>query len=113
MWSVAVYDLHLTSDQFFALTPRQFDALVKRRERQVEHDEFMLAQLTAYTVNFSMCRPKDAVAPRDFMPSQMGKADPRNKKIRITKKRKQAITESIQSGFAFLRVRQEAKQGKV
>jgi hypothetical protein len=32
----------------------------------------MTAQLIAATINCGMCRPKTAVQPKDFMPSQWG-----------------------------------------
>jgi hypothetical protein len=33
----------------------------------------MFAQLTAFTVNFSMGRPKQPMEPKDFMPSEWAK----------------------------------------
>jgi hypothetical protein len=102
MWSIAIYDLSLTPEQFFALTPRQFDALAKRHERRMEHDEFMLAQLTSCLVNFSMCRPKESVTPKDFMPSQFGKPGPKQKKIRLTKARRKAVSDTLSAGMAAL-----------
>jgi hypothetical protein len=73
LWSTARIDLGLATEEFYALTGRQLDALMRRHLRQVEDGEFMLAQLTAYVVNFSMCRPKEPVAIKDFMPSQWAK----------------------------------------
>lgn len=40
--------------------------------------EFMLAQLTAYTINFSSRGPKQPVTPRDLMPSMALEARQRN-----------------------------------
>jgi hypothetical protein len=104
MWSIAVYDLGLTSEDFYSLTPRKYDALVKRWEREREHSEFMLAQLTSSVINFSTCRPKESVKPQELMPSQWGKT-PQPKKVRITKARKKAITDTIHGGFAMLLAR--------
>jgi hypothetical protein len=104
LWSRGVYDLGLTPDVLFALTPRQFHALTQRHERRIEHDEFMVAQLAACVINFSMAHPKEPVKPADLMPSQVGKK-PKQKKIRLTKKRRQAVTETFRAGFAMLRAR--------
>jgi hypothetical protein len=103
MWSVARYDLGLTSEDFYALTPRQFDALVKRRERDAQEQEFLTAQLTAAVVNFSMCHPKEPVSPRDFMPSEFGKPARKPKRVRITKKLKRELALSVRAGFAAMR----------
>lgn len=108
MWSIAVHDLYLTSETFYSLTPRQYDALVKRLERKREHDEFMLAQLTSSVINFSMCRPRESVKPQDLMPSQRGKT-PQPKKVRITKARKKAITDTLHGGFAMLMARAKTR----
>lgn len=32
MWAIGIYDLHLTDEQFWSLTPAQFTALTKRAE---------------------------------------------------------------------------------
>jgi hypothetical protein len=70
MRSVAVYDLGMSADEFFGSTPRQLDALIQRHERSKEGTEFLFGQLTSCVVNFSMARPKKAVSPSDFMPSE-------------------------------------------
>jgi hypothetical protein len=67
---VARYDLRLSSDEFYALTPRQLDGLAKRHQRATEEREFLFAQLASCVVNFSMCHPKDPVKASDFMPSE-------------------------------------------
>ncbi len=83
--STARIDLGLSTGEFYALTGRQLDALMRRRLRRVEDGGFMLAQLTAYVINFSMCRPEKPVAIKDFMPSQWAKqqrARPKKQKRR-------------------------------
>lgn len=67
---MARFDLRLSSDEFFALTPRQLDALIQRHERQTQGREFLFAQLCSCIVNFSMTAPEKRVKPADFMPSQ-------------------------------------------
>lgn len=103
MWAVAIYDLKLSPVQFFALTPRQFDALLKRKERETQDTEYLFAQLTAYTVNFSMCHPKEPVAPKDFMPSEWAKPQPMQKRVRITKKVRNNVTQSFRAMAAAVR----------
>jgi hypothetical protein len=80
---VARYDLGLSSEEFFDCTPRQLEALVKRFERAQEHKDFMLAQNTAYTINFSMAAPKKPVSPRDLMPSEWNKVKAKQKHPRM------------------------------
>jgi hypothetical protein len=94
-WSVALYDLHLTTDEFYDLTPRQFGALHKRHLYKVEHDEFMFAQLNSWIANTGFRNAEKPTTPYDFMPSQWlkkSKSSPsQTKPIRMTKKRRQAI----------------------
>ena len=70
LWSLARYDLRLSTEEFYAMTVGQLDALIRRRERDIQEREFLFGQLASCTVNFSMGRPKDPVQPRDFMPSE-------------------------------------------
>jgi hypothetical protein len=70
---VARYDLGINSDEFYSLTPRQLDALVKRHERATQEREFLFAQMTSCIVNFSMARPKEPASAADFMPSEWTK----------------------------------------
>ena len=64
-----MYDLRLTPEVFWTLTPRQFDNLMARKKSETRSNEFMIAQLTAICANFSMCRPEKPVKVRDLMPS--------------------------------------------
>jgi len=98
MWSVARYDLGLTDDEFYGLTPRQYDALLKRKEYQTWQQEFLFAQLTAFSVNFSLCHPMEPVCIGDFMPSEFAKkkSEPskttKSGRVRITKAVKRDVT---------------------
>jgi len=116
MWSVARYDLGLTSDEFFALTPRQFDALLKRREHETQRAEYMQAQIAAYTINFSACHPKESVDPFDLMPSMAGKQrrakSSQQQRVRMTKKVRREVTDSFRVGLAALRA-VAARKGKL
>lgn len=102
MWAIARYDLHISSDDFYSLTPRKFDALIKRLERAQQHSDYMLAQIVSYGVNFSMCHPKDSVRPEDFMPGEWAKPQPKLHRTRMTRKVKDHVTLSIHEGFAAL-----------
>lgn len=66
-------DLGLSKEEFYLLQPRQLDALIKRNTDRLEDQEYMLGQLTATVVNFSMCHPKTPSSAADFMPSQIRK----------------------------------------
>lgn len=73
MWSFARKRLHLSSDEFYELTPRQLDALVRQHERAIQEEEFLFGQLASLFVNFSMSHPKEPVSAKDFMPSEWAK----------------------------------------
>jgi hypothetical protein len=99
---VARYDLHLTADEFYDLTPRQFDALLRRHQRKEEHDEFMFAQLTSWVANTGFKSASKVTQPKDFMPSQWAKTLSRptpSKPKRMTRKRRFAIADGIRSMF--------------
>jgi hypothetical protein len=94
LWSIARFDLRLSSDEFFEMTPRQLDALIKREERKERDNEFMLGQLTAVVGNFSMSRPKDPLKATDFMPSEWAKNTPPIKPKRTTAKQRKEVADT-------------------
>lgn len=51
------------------MTPRQFHLLWGRHREEVIHREMLQAFTTAAIINFSLCRPEEPVAPKDFMPN--------------------------------------------
>lgn len=65
--------MRLSDREFYALTPRQLNALIERKEAKEISGEFLLAQLTAHLVNFSQRAPKTPAKPEDFMPSEWRK----------------------------------------
>lgn len=65
---MAVYDLGLSSEQFYALTPRQFHLLSEVHRRRLLHHEEIQAYTTAAVINYSLGAPEDAVQPMRFMP---------------------------------------------
>jgi gluconate kinase len=64
----------LTAAEFYRLTPRQFDSLLRhhraRQREQREFTELLFGQLTAAVYNSGLRGPQEPYAPRDFMPSQ-------------------------------------------
>jgi hypothetical protein len=71
IWSIARYDLGLSSDEFYAMTPRMLDALLRRKERESWNRELLFGQLVSVFINHSMSPPKKAASPADFMPSEI------------------------------------------
>src|SRR6185312_12893062 len=106
MWAIARYDLGLTSDEFYALTPRQFDALLKRKEHADTMQEFLFGQLAAMTANFSMAPPKKPARPQDFMPSQWGKA------AKPKRRSKRTITRTLNRIFGVVHVADQSTDGR-
>jgi len=92
-------DLKLPESDFWQLTPRQLGALMERRKYAVEHDEFMLAQLTSCLINYSAAHPEKAVQPKDLMPSQWHiKAAAVAREVpEMTEERRQAIANAFRA----------------
>jgi hypothetical protein len=107
-WSIARSYLRLSDDEFFAMTPRQFDALLKQRKSQVnskrEHFEFMLGQLTSWVANTGFRTAKEQTKATDFMPSEWRKKasnmSSSTRRKRMTKKRRREIASGIRQFFA-------------
>jgi hypothetical protein len=113
MWSCATYDLDLTDDEFFALTPRKFDALLKRqrnrRERDTEHTEFMFAQLTWWVANTGFRSTEKPTTFRDFMPSLRESTGSSTrtptKAKRLTRQRRVEIADGLRMMFTHDRTK--------
>jgi hypothetical protein len=101
-----MYDLHLTSDDFYALTPRQFDALCKRKRIELAQYEFMSAQITSWIANTGFKSVEKPTTARDFMPSEWAKkktsASTSTPPKRMTKKRRKAVAAGIRAMFPNL-----------
>lgn len=98
LWSVACYDLALSDAQFWRLTPRKLDALLKRKKVAAEETELLFGQLTAAVINFSMCHPKEPIKIADCMPSRIGKPSGRGTTDhyrKLDKKMRQEIADSV------------------
>jgi hypothetical protein len=101
LWSCARYDLHLSSEEFYALTPRQFDALIKRHRHTVESNELLLGQLTSWVANTGFRSTEKPTHPEDFMPSQWGKASASvaSSSGEMTAERRAAVADGLRSFF--------------
>jgi hypothetical protein len=67
-----VYDLGLSQEDFYALTPRQFNALALRHKENYDRAELLMGISTSSIVNHSFCTPKNPYTPMQFMPSKQG-----------------------------------------
>ena len=103
MWSCARYDLHLSDEDFFALTPRQFDALLKRHKHKVESNELLFGQLTSWVVNTGFRALEKPTSTEDFMPSRWKKrsaaASSTTKPKRMSRKRREAVADGLRAMF--------------
>jgi hypothetical protein len=108
-WSCARYNLKLTDKQFYSLTPRQFDALLKRHREQIEHAELLVGIIASVVVNFSLGAPKTGTEPADYMPSQWRKKVQQPRKERMTKKKRQRVANSLRAYFEARMARQGNK----
>ena len=89
MWTEAIYDLRLTEEQFYALTPRQFVWLRERHKQEREYQELLMAIPVSTLANHSMAAPKKAYKPYDFMPckiAERAKKEAEKPKKRWTRK---------------------------
>lgn len=106
-WSTAVIRLGLTTEQFLRLTPRQLRVLAdkdwERIEQQREHAELLAGMITANTVNYSFCRPKEPKKIADFMPSKW---------VKSTESERQSVANSIRKFFNRKMAKQAADAAK-
>ena len=101
MWSTAVYDLALTPEYFYSITPRMYRQLMESRKAAIWRQEYMLGQLTACVVNFGFRRPKKALEPEAFMPSEWGKkGGVKLKRERMTRRKRERIASKVCALFA-------------
>ena len=74
MWAFARYEIGLKSDEFYAMTPRQFHALADQYRWNQERSELLFAQLAAVTHNTGFRTTEKPLEVQDFMPSRWGAA---------------------------------------
>ena len=102
---MARYDLHLTDDDFWRMTPRQLDALLARHHAATASNEFLFAQLTSWVANTGFKSCEKATNARDFMPSEWAKRTtpaPVKTTKRLTKTRQKQIAADIRAMFPDL-----------
>jgi hypothetical protein len=87
-------DLGLSLEELGRLTPRIFAEYRKRKERLIEDQEFLSAQIAAAVMNFSMTRPKKPVRPIELMPSMMRREAGR-KETRPKRRTRAAIADEM------------------
>jgi hypothetical protein len=68
LWSQARYDLGLSDEEFYRLTPSLLSRLLHRHREALAHSEMCSALTTAAVINHSMCPPEKAVSWIDFAP---------------------------------------------
>jgi hypothetical protein len=95
MWSAARYHLHLTASEFYALTPRQFDALMRRYRYETESGELLFGQLTSWVANTGFRTAEKQTSAADFMPSQWRKAPVINGPVEMTQERRNEIANGL------------------
>lgn len=66
---MAIYDLGLTSSEFWELTPAQFQALLKRQEMHESLDDYRSAQIACILVNVNRKSGSKASEVTEFMPT--------------------------------------------
>jgi hypothetical protein len=71
LWSVGVYDLGLTSEAFWALSPREYRALCDRQLEAQRAEDWRFGQLAALVAGVADRKKQDGTPfePWDFFPS--------------------------------------------
>lgn len=95
LWSFGRVRLGLDAEEFWRLTPLQFDALMKQHERQTWDAEYLFAQLTAVVKNHSFHAPKESTSIGAFMPSEQ-----RRKKQKPKRRTRQQIADEFRAVMA-------------
>jgi hypothetical protein len=71
LWSVGVYDLGLTTERFWALTPREYRALADRQLEAQKADDWRFGQLATLVAGVAGSKRSNGTPfePWDFFPS--------------------------------------------
>lgn len=69
LWSIGRYDLRLSDDEFWGLTLKEFNLLMKRHKEQRSAEMFNSALICATIANVNRTKGK-AYTPMDFMPKE-------------------------------------------
>ena len=73
LWAVARYDLRLTEEEFWRLTPRQFFALQDRWLNEVEIRDYHAALVATILANIHRPKTKKPFKITDLMPDRRGR----------------------------------------
>ncbi|AQU06109.1 hypothetical protein B1772_04745 [Dehalococcoides mccartyi] len=72
MWATARYDLHLTEDQFWRLTLKEYAALLKHHRINMEWQDYRAGLICSVLANINRDPKKHTkpYTPADFMPQK-------------------------------------------
>jgi hypothetical protein len=70
IWAIGRHDLNLCEDDFWNLTLKEFDALLKRRAFVIERQDFHTGLICAVLANIHRDPKTKAFTPQDFMPGK-------------------------------------------
>ena len=85
MWAVGRYDLGLTEEEFWGLTPRQYRALLDRHEEAQEWQDYRAGVIAATVVNMLKAKGGKTYKPTDFMPTKGKKQQTWEEQLAIAK----------------------------
>lgn len=69
LWSIGRYDLRLNDEEFWSLTLKEFNLLMKRHKEQRSADMFNSALICATIANVNRTKGR-SYTPLDFMPKE-------------------------------------------
>lgn len=74
LWAIARYDLELSEKEFWCLSIDQLDALLKRRNLELERQDFHAAMVCSTMANIFRNKKSRPYQPTDFIPNAKRKA---------------------------------------
>jgi hypothetical protein len=107
-WSFSRVRLGLSDEEFFLLTPRQWDLLAIRHRERMEHTELLAGIVAATIANHAGRIREKPVTHADFMPSQW--VAKRERKPREKRINRQAIAANIRNLFNAQIAKQQSQQ---
>lgn len=85
LWTIARYNLGLSTEEFYSLTPRQFHLLNEAHRKSLVHREMIQAYTTAAIINYSLGAPETPAQPVDFIPHyQRPASEASTKPVKLT-----------------------------
>ena len=80
LWAIGKFDLGLTEEEFFALTPRQFFALQDRWLCRIEVADYQAAFVASAIINSMRGKDSKPVSVAEILPDRRGKKKVTTKK---------------------------------